>query len=439
MIDVVEKVLDFIQQNKLINSGDEVCAALSGGADSTALLLILLNLKEKLDFSLSAVHVNHNLRGEESVRDENFCRGLCERLGVKLTVESVDVLAYCKEKNLSTETGARELRYAAFEKTGADKIATAHNLNDSLETALFNLARGTALKGLCGVPVKRGNFIRPLLCVTRDEIENFLRAADQDWVTDSTNLTDDYSRNFIRHSVVPALCKINTRAIENFDNTSRALSADEEFLSACAKSSFDKCKTAGGYNAESVNALDKAIKNRVVKMILEENNVSVSAQKIAELTKTFETGEKFNLKDGIFSRSENGTVFLDGAKVPSWTDFSCNIEYDEPARFFNKTVKISKTNIVNTKFTKSEFDCDKIKGEFILRNRKSGDRVKFSGKSFTSDLKKLFSAKIPRTGRENTVIISDSEGIIFVEGFGIADRVKPDKKTHNTARVIISS
>ncbi|MDE7293582.1 MAG: tRNA lysidine(34) synthetase TilS, partial [Oscillospiraceae bacterium] len=189
--------------HNMLKGHGHVVAALSGGADSVCLLLVLKKLRERLNFALSAVHINHNLRGEESDRDRDFCLRLCEREGIPIRVYSVNAAEYAEKKGYSTEEAARILRYDCFEKeserlSGA-LIATAHNMGDNTETVLFNLTRGTGVRGLGGIPYKRDNIIRPLLDVSREEIEKYLEAHGQDFVTDSTNLTDDYTRNRIRH------------------------------------------------------------------------------------------------------------------------------------------------------------------------------------------------------------------------------------------------
>ncbi|MEG2144737.1 MAG: tRNA lysidine(34) synthetase TilS, partial [Oscillospiraceae bacterium] len=203
------KVLEAIEKYKLINLGDSVTVALSGGADSVALLLVLLKLQEKLGISIDACHVNHNLRGEEAKRDEAFCKELCEEKNVKLFIKSVDVLAYAKTNSVSTELAARELRYSALCQVANGKIATAHTLSDSVETALFNLARGTGLRGLMGINPCRDNIIRPLTLVGREEIEAFLASENQSFVNDSTNFKNDFARNKIRNKVIPVLKEIN--------------------------------------------------------------------------------------------------------------------------------------------------------------------------------------------------------------------------------------
>ena len=222
-------VRGFLRRESITGS---VCCALSGGADSVCLLACL---REMPGITLSAVHIQHNLRGDESRRDEDFCRTLCENWGIPLTVISVDVRDYAAAHRLSVETAARECRYAAFETLACDHIATAHTASDQLETVLFRMARGAGLRGLCGIPERRGSFIRPLLYATRTEIEAFLRERGLSCVTDSSNLSDDYSRNFIRHHIVPAMQQLNPGAEQNTARMVDSLREDAALLDSLAE------------------------------------------------------------------------------------------------------------------------------------------------------------------------------------------------------------
>lgn len=220
MADYLSKVAESIERYELLSKHDGVVLGLSGGADSVCLLIMLLELSSKYDLKLYPVHVNHMIRGEEALRDEAFCKALCEELNLNLICEHVDVPSYAANNSLSEEEAGRKLRYDIFRKVMCKKhaasIAVAHHMDDRAETYLFNLARGTKLAGLCGMNPKSGNIIRPLLVLRRAEIEAYLRERGRDYVTDSTNLEDEYSRNYIRHEIIPGFCdRINHAAVEN--------------------------------------------------------------------------------------------------------------------------------------------------------------------------------------------------------------------------------
>ena len=194
----VNRIKDFISSNALLNDGSHVIVGVSGGADSTVLLRILL----ELGYPCTAVHCNFHLRGAESDRDQKFVEELCRNLDVELVICDYDTVSYAKQKGISIEMAARELRYADFERImqerGASAICIAHHRDDSVETLLLNLIRGTGLRGLTGIKPKNGHIVRPLLCVSRQDIEEYLKDTDQQYITDSTNLETDYTRNKIR-------------------------------------------------------------------------------------------------------------------------------------------------------------------------------------------------------------------------------------------------
>ncbi len=211
----IDRIKEYICSNRLLDNGAKVVVGLSGGADSTALLLVLL----RLGYKVQAVHCNFHLRGAESDRDQQFATDLCARLGVELEICQYDTKAYASEHGLSIEMAARELRYADFDrimhKCGASAVCIAHHRDDSVETVLLNLIRGTGIKGLTGIKPRNGHIIRPLLCVSRQDIENWLQECGQPYVTDSTNLETDYTRNKIRLGLLPLMRDINPSVDES--------------------------------------------------------------------------------------------------------------------------------------------------------------------------------------------------------------------------------
>ena len=220
---VSRAVLEQLRELHCLEPEQTVCCALSGGADSVCLLRCLLELRPVLGITITAVHVNHHLRGAESERDRTFCQQLCAGLGVRLAVYDVNPAARAAQEHCSEELAARECRYAAFAQVQADWIATAHTASDNLETAVHRLVRGASLHGLTAIPPKNGRFLRPLLRVTRRQVEQYLESLGQTYVTDSTNLTDAYTRNRIRHQVIPALEQLNPSVERTVSYTLRSL------------------------------------------------------------------------------------------------------------------------------------------------------------------------------------------------------------------------
>ncbi len=229
---MLSKVKDYIKKHKLLSLSDLYIVALSGGADSVALLLLL----DEMGYKVHALHCNFHLRGEESDRDERFCEDLCLKKNIPFHRIHFDTLMYAETHKMSVEMAARELRYRYFEKLrkdiGAEGICVAHHQDDTVETVLLNLVRGTGLRGLTGIQPRNGAILRPLLCVTRAEIEAYLATKQQDYVTDSTNLETDFVRNKIRLQVVPLLRQLNPAVSENIVRTAEHLTEAQKVLDA---------------------------------------------------------------------------------------------------------------------------------------------------------------------------------------------------------------
>lgn len=423
-----EKVKKAVNEYDMISEGDTVLCCLSGGADSVTLLLCL----KELGCRIKACHVNHQLRGEESMRDERFCEELCRSLSIPLEVRRVDVRGFCAENSCSLEEGARKLRYDVFYDIECDRIATAHTLSDSYETALFNLTRGTGLKGLCSIPPVRGKIIRPLIYCTREEIEAFLAERSQEFVTDSTNMINDCSRNKIRNLVVPVLKDINPYAVEGFGRTAEQLRQDESFIAGLADKLLQQSRVDGGYSAHLLSSAPKPVRNRAIIGILSENNISYSFERVEELSEIINHGGKINLSGEKFALCSRGVFRIaDLSEFENKTE--CQVmQINLCCDFFDKKVRlvlydnIAKDTNVHRKFANSFMDCDKIKGEILLRSRQGGDKIRLVGRAHTSSVKKLFNERIPVEERNKTVILADDEGIIFIEGFGVAQRVAAD-------------
>lgn len=429
---ITDKVLNTIKKYDMLDEGESVLVGLSGGADSVCLLLCL----KELGFDVTAIHVNHNLRGEEADRDMHFCQELCQRLGIRLHVASIDVKGFCEREHLSTEEGARVLRYKEFKKLDISKVATAHNINDCLETTVFNLARGTGLKGLCSIPPKRGNIIRPLIEVTREEIEAYLSSVGQTFVTDSTNLSDDYTRNKIRHNVIPLLNALNSSLYSSYSNTREHLTSDNDCLEALAKKLLDSSKEETGvYKASGFISEHNAVSSRAVRMLLEENGIEVLALRITMTLDIIKNGGKYNICADKYVCCDKTTVRIISEPVKQKA-FTANIaEFPYKCDFFGKTLEITELNGFKYKkgihktFDGHILDADKLCGNVTLRNRRNGDRIAIAGRGFTSKLKTLFNEKIPLEERDKTAILCDDNGIIYVEHFGVDERVKVDEET----------
>ena len=399
-----------------------LAVAVSGGADSVALLSVMLKLKSEYGFDLFAAHYNHNLRGEESLRDMNFVRNLCQTLGVRLVCGEGDVAEYAKSNRLSTELAARQMRYDFFDTLDADAVATAHTASDNLETVIFNLTRGSGIGGLCGIPVKRGKYLRPLIFCTREEIEAYCRDNGLSFVTDSSNLCDDYSRNLIRHKIVPVLKRLNPSVENNVTNTALELTFDRDALDAIAKKEYEKMLCASGLNVKNITGLDGAVAGRVLRLFCEDvSGYAPDYKHTQDLFNVAVNGGGCSLKGGATAKRQKGILKI-------------SFEGDAPRYRVNLTKTennlIKKNQKINNLLLKNLFDCDKIVGEPIVRTRESGDRIRLSGRGCTKTLKQLYNERaIPVYKRKTLPVIADEKGVIWVCGFGVAERVAPDENS----------
>lgn len=441
-MNVSDKVRETITRRCMIQKGDTVTAGLSGGADSVCLVTVLNGLSHEMGFTLRAVHVNHCLRGEESDRDQHFCEELCKRLDIPLEVCRVDVTGFAKESGRSTEEAARILRYGAFDKASCGgKTATAHNKNDNAETVLFNIVRGTGLKGLGGIPYVRGNIIRPLLDVSRSEIEEYLAQMGQVFVTDSTNLTEDYSRNKLRRRIIPQLEEINADVTDALCRLSLSAEEDESFLS----------QLTDDIDPRRLYEYAPSLRKRYIRRLLSENNIPVSRDRIEEIDAAVISGRKtlFDLSRDIFAVTDGKSVVI--RKMSRAENFRTNVIFGSDkeiiAHEYDKKVIIErpsndifqKQGIVKEKLTNGLVNYDKIQGVVILRNKQDGDSIRLARRDHTTKLKKLYnSLKLTDEERQSALVMEDDEGIFWSEYGGASDRVSPDKNETSENLYIIS-
>ncbi len=421
---MLETVLAAVRDYKMLEGRTEILVGLSGGADSVALLHCLKSLQDKFSYHLRAAHLNHMLRGDESDRDEKFVTELCSSLSIPLTVERVDVRALAEREKSSIELAARCARYEFFSRATTGAVATAHTASDSLETMIFNLARGTAIKGLCGIPPVSGNIIRPLIYCTRQQIENYCKENDLGFVTDSTNLSDDYTRNKIRHNVIPVLREINPSADIAAARTAASLREDAGYLEGVEDEVYPACVTAEGIDTEKLIRYHRAVAKRVLKRWYESQfSATLEYDAVNALYGIVTRGGRMTLPLGVNVTAENGVLrVLKNEKPRFITEYSI-----EKAGNFGK---------INNLLLNNTVDCDKISGSMVIRTRKEGDKIRLRGRGVTKTLKKLFTEmKIPIKVRESLPVIADDEGVIWIHGIGVAERVAVDSNTRLTAHI----
>ena len=271
-----QKALLALRQYSLFTQGDRIAVGVSGGADSVALLRFLAVLREEYRWELIVCHIHHGLRGAEADRDEQFVRELAGQLGLPYAVRHIDAAALALENHLSVEEAGRDARYAFFAETAGEggRIATAHTLDDTIETVLMNLIRGTGLHGLCGIPRIRGNIVRPLLDVTRAEVEEYLALLGQPYCTDSTNLSDNYTRNRVRHDILPRLRELNpnfTGAMARMLPQLAAQWALTEQLAESAAQQLQGAAAGGTLDRQGLLALPEPVCDRLLLRLLEQH------------------------------------------------------------------------------------------------------------------------------------------------------------------------
>lgn len=399
---MLNKLAAFIRQYRQITPGDTVICAVSGGADSVALLFGLYLLREKLQFTLQAAHFNHCLRGEESDRDEQFVRMLCDRYDIPLFVGSGTVEAGAK----GLEAAAREARYAFF-ATLPGKIATAHTANDNAETVLLHLVRGTGLKGLGGITPVTDRVIRPMLSVTRQEVQAFLQEYCLSYVTDSSNDTDAFLRNRLRHHVMPLLETENPRLAENLSAMALLLRQDEAYLQQAAGENATLC-------VEELRELDPALRMRILERFLKENGVKEPEYRHLCMAE----GLVFSQKPSARAAFPGGvTIERCYDRLRPMTQSTLDaLQLHCPGEVLLpqlglKVICRQATEIINTDniFTLA------VAGPVWLRSRMTGDEIRLKGG--TKSLKKVFiDRKIPASQRASVPVLADEQGVLAVYG-----------------------
>ena len=431
-----DKVLRFIEANRLLERGDKVIVALSGGADSVSLLHVLLSIKDQYDLNICAAHFNHMIRGEEADLDERFCRELCARLDAELFAGRADVPAIAAESGESLELCGRRLRYAFFEELTAGhpdaKIATAHNRSDNTETVLMNLIRGSGIAGMAGIPVKRSNIIRPLLCCSREEIEAYCAENSLDYVTDSTNLCDDYTRNKLRLNILPLLREMNPSLDEGVERMTSIMREADEYLNKVSEQELKKSRNEYGYRCEKLLALDKAVLSYAVKNIDEEVEAPVDSLHIGLIIDAMRNGGSVDLgrgyravcAQGILRITDGGETADSGLCIPvgEYGYRRCAMEE------VTAMISVDGNRKIHKKFLQNCIPCDIITDDTVVRRRRAGDTFTDPLRGVTKTLKKLFNElKIPREQRGSIPLIAQGCTVLWIEGIGTSKQAQiPD-------------
>lgn len=404
---------------------------LSGGADSVMLTLLLLEYKrrEGIASPILAVHVNHGIRGEEAERDECFAREFARSLGIEFNLRRIDVPSLAKESGRSLEEEAREARYLCFTeiirgRKDVFSIALGHNATDNLETVIFNMMRGSGLRGACGIPPVRDNIFRPMLYIPKADIVSTLCDGGIDFVTDSTNKDTAYTRNYIRHEIIPRLTRLAPLPEQSVTRLTRNLRCDCEYIDSAAHDFISACN--GKPSARSLTSLHPAVLSRAISaLVLEASGKALERVHITKICELLPCGAfSYSLPGGFRFVSSCGICSVEKTEenslpvIPIVWGINELAEYSAEVQLFVGKPEISH-NVY--KFAiQADLSSAIIEGDLYIRSKREGDSYFYGG--MTRKLKKLFvDRKISRSDRERIPVLCDDKGIVWVAGFGVRD------------------
>ncbi len=456
-LDMKSKALEAINRYSLIKPNSSICVACSGGADSVALVHFLLKYKDDLSIeNLALCHVNHCLRGEESDGDEDFVRAIAKECNLQLFATRVDVNTLAKTTGKSIELAARDARYNFFSEINHNHgmyIATGHSLSDCMETTIFNLTRGTGSKGLSGIPAKRDYIIRPLILATREDIIDYCTSNNLSFVTDSSNLSSDYTRNKIRMEIIPKLYEINTSAHKSFTRLYEQISLEQDYFTKVVKSTIETLISDNGYNRESFLQVDSCIRPKIISYILENKDISPSFDKIQLIMSIIEDGGTVQLNSQLYITAKGDYFRLHGLESNETAFFSTTLGeiLDNGGDFTianNKKITFKLVSCEQLENFKKNYNLglknllsyDKIDRTAIIRQKIDGDRIKLHRSNGTKKLKKLFNEKsIPLEDRSKLALLTVDGDVWWVENIGYCQEAAPDKNTKIYLAIILQS
>jgi len=429
---MLKLIVDTIVKHKMITTGDSVVIGLSGGADSVMLLHVLRQLKNELGISeIFAVHVNHNLRGNDAKEDENFARWLSRHLEVKIEVFQANVREIAEKDGIGIEEAGRNARYLflneALQVLNASKIALGHNRDDVAETVIMNLCRGAGLKGLGGIPPVNGNVIRPLINLPRSEIESYVAINKLQHITDISNFSPEYTRNRVRNTVLPLIEKsVNPQVKAIIARNAAWLRDDDEFLENIAMEAQKNCLNKNKIDIEKLSALPPAISRRVIRQAIAaahnlQNIASSHIQAVIDLAHG-ETGKEIHIP-GLVIKKEYSHLILQ-KNTPKPKGYCYEIKLNTPLHIpeTNKIFTLTKTKPEETNppgskmpilYCTKAFECDIVTGLLKLRTRQKGDKIALKG--FSQKLQDYFvNTKTPRHERDTIPLVTINNDIICI-------------------------
>ncbi|RHS81367.1 tRNA lysidine(34) synthetase TilS [Firmicutes bacterium AM43-11BH] len=462
----MKRIEKFIQKYHMLTCGDRVIAGVSGGADSVCLFLMLLELREKIGFDLIAVHVHHGLRGEAADQDQQFVEALCEQHRIPLEIFRVNLESIAKKRKQSLEEAGRMVRREAFDsvckKYGGNKIALAHHQNDNAETLLWNLSRGTGLDGLGGIRPVNGKFIRPLLCMNRKEIEEYLAKRKQSYCIDETNAGTDYTRNKLRHLVLPILEEqVNSAAVRHMNETMEQIWELQEYMQEQVEAAYQECVQEHFEKAcwiqiqqKSFETFPELIKKMVIRKGMEQvggkkrdlshKHVDVMMELMnKQVGRTLDLPYEMHAKrnyEGI--RLEKQRTYSFGEEKKAEIMQECMSELNIPGetiladrnlklrcKILEKPKNLSIKDIPQKIYTKW-FDYGIIKSSLYIRTRQAGDTIVIDEKGHQKKLKNWFvDEKIPKEVRDSQLLLAENNEILWVLGHRMSQAYQVKQST----------
>ena len=443
---MIKEVLSYIKLHQMLDPGDRVIVAVSGGADSVCLLHVLDKLKEELRLELFAVHVHHGLRGEEADRDARWTEEFCKKLGVPCTVVRCDAGLYASEHGLSVEEAGRALRYGAFEREaklrGADKIAVAHHRDDNAETILHNLFRGSGLKGLGGIAPVRGRIIRPLLATGRDEILACLQSEGIGYCQDSTNFGTEYTRNKLRNQIIPMVVKdINPGAVGNILHAGSLMSQANAYLE---KTAAGLLETHGkreegriGLPVSFLKTQDSIIQTYLIGLMMKEicrSGKDITARHMEQVQGLIgkPVGRRADMPYGLAAGRTYEDLWVGRRELLFCGEDSAAAELPIPVFTifpYKKGVEIPRNE-----YTKW-FDYDKIKSTLSVRTRQPGDYLTLASGGRKTIKSYMIDEKIARVKRDRIPLLVDGNHVIWMIGYRISEYYKVTDQTQMILQV----
>ena len=409
------KILRRLCEDGALQSGGVVYCALSGGTDSVAMTHLLAEMAEELRISVRVCHFNHHLRGADSDEDEAFCRDFAERLGLPFTAGGADAADYARTHGQSIEEAARNCRYAFFE-TLDGMVATAHTADDQLETILINILRGTGLKGLGGIPPKRGRYLRPLWDVTREETEAYLKTHGLPHREDATNGDDDCLRNRLRHNVTPLLRAENPNWQENLSRMTELLRRDETLLRELSDTLL--CKTPdGGWETAPMQNAERPLRERALRTILRECRIpkltSAHILSVEKLLSGTEGTASVNLPEGWTAVRRYGALYLHRGAANGFAPASLPI----PGEVFLPELGVTVYAEEEKTPGSVPIGASQIQGEVLVRPWRTGDALRLPGGR--KELRRAFTdRKIPKDLRARIPVVACGDTVLAVSGLG---------------------